>query len=311
MDKMATREAYGRALAEFGEQYDFVVMDADLTKSTRTDLFKAKFPERHINCGIAEANMVTVAAGIATTGKTVFASSFAMFAAGRAFEPIRNAIGYPHLNVKVVGSHVGISVGEDGATHQCNEDIALMRSIPGMVVMSPSDPVTTRLCVKAAIEHDGPCYIRTGRNPVPNVDGREDVDFTLGRGIVVRDGTDITLVATGYMLHNAVAAADLLAEEGVSAAVLEIHTIKPLDDELIAAYAKKTGAIVTAEEHNIRGGLGSAVCESVCASGPVPVKMVGMPDSFGRSGKFLELFEYYHMTAQDIAAAAREVLAKK
>lgn len=309
---IATRAAYGKALVKFGETVpELIVMDADLAGATMTNGFAKAFPERFLDMGIAEADMMGVAAGLAACGKKVFATSFAMFAAGRAWEQVRNSICYPRLGVKVVGSHGGLSVGEDGATHQCNEDIALMRSIPGMVVMSPSDPVTTRLCVKAAIEHDGPCYIRTGRNAVPNVDGREDVDFTLGRGIVVRDGTDVTLVATGYMLHNAVAAADLLAEEGISAAVLEIHTIKPLDDELIATYAKKTGAIVTAEEHNIRGGLGSAVCESVCASGPVPVKMVGMPDCFGRSGKFLELFEYYHMTAKDIAAAAREVLAKK
>lgn len=310
MAKTATREAYGKALVEFGAKYDFVVMDADLTKSTKTDMFKKEYPERHINTGIAEGNMISVAAGIATTGKPVFASSFAMFAAGRAYEQIRNAVGYPHLNVKVVGSHVGISVGEDGATHQCNEDIALMRTIPGMAVFSPCDAAETRACVEMALRYDGPCYIRTGRNAVENLYG-EDETFELGRGKVVRDGADVAIIATGAMVQNALEAADMLAAEGVSAAVLDIFTIKPIDKELIAEYAGKTGCLVTAEEHTICGGLGSAVCEAVCATKPVPVKMVGMPDSYGRSGKVPDLFAYYHMTAGDIAAAARAAIAAK
>lgn len=310
MAKVATREAYGKALAEFGAKYDFIVMDADLTKSTKTDIFKNAFPERHINTGIAEGNMISVASGIAATGKPVFASSFAMFAAGRAYEQIRNSVGYPHLNVKIVGSHVGISVGEDGATHQCNEDLALMRTIPGMIVMSPCDAAETRACVEAAILHDGPCYIRTGRNPGECLYS-EDEKFEIGRGKVLKDGTDVTIVATGSMVQNAVEAAEMLAADGISAAVLDIFTIKPIDKELLAEYAAKTGCMVTAEEHSICGGLGSAVCESLCGGKPVPVKMVGMPDTYGRSGKVPDLFAYFHMTAEDIAKAAKEAVACK
>ena len=311
MDKMATREAYGRALAEFGEQYDFVVMDADLTKSTRTDLFKAKFPERHINCGIAEANMVTVAAGIATTGKTVFASSFAMFAAGRAFEQVRNAIGYPHLNVKIGATHAGISVGEDGATHQCLEDFATMRSIPGMTVMQPADAVEARAMVEAAINYVGPCYMRFGRFAVPVLFDQDTYKFEWGKGRVLADGKDVTVVATGLMVEQALAARDLLAAENISARVVNIHTIKPLDEELILKCAADTGCIVTAEEHNYIGGLGSAVCECVSGNHPVPVKRVGVEDQFGRSGKVPPLLEMYGLTANNIVAKAKEAIAAK
>ncbi len=302
----ATRAAFGEAIAQLGEKYDFVVMDADLTKSTRTDIFKEKFPERHINCGIAEANMISVAAGIASTGRPVFAASFAMFSVGRAFEPIRNSVGYPHLNVKIVGSHVGISVGEDGATHQCNEDIALMRAIPEMMIFSPCDEIETKECVKAALLHNGPCYIRTGRNPVPALCERTEIDFKPGKGIVVREGKDAVIIATGYMVFGAIEAAEMLEKEGMDVAVIDIHTIKPLDEKLVCDYAKKTGAVVTAEEHNIMGGLGSAVCEALCKSGvAAKTELVGMPDCYGKSGKYLELFKDFKMTAQDIANAVK------
>lgn len=309
--KIATREAYGEALAEFGAEYDIVVMDADLSKSTKTDTFKKKFPERFLNAGIAEANMASVAAGIASTGKTVFFSSFAMFAAGRAYEPIRNSIGYPHLNVKIGASHAGISVGEDGATHQCIEDIALMRAIPGMVVLSPSDAAETRACVKAAIEHDGPVYIRLGRLNVPAIYEKETIPFALGKGIVLKDGTDVTIVSTGLMLHEALKAQAKLEEQGVSAAVIDIHTIKPLDTKLLLEYAKKTGAMVVAEEHTKFGGLGSAVCEAVSAAYPVPVKQVAIEDQFGKSGIASLLLEEYGLTAENIAAKALEAIKMK
>ena len=310
-DKIATREAYGNALAEFGSEYDFVVLDADLAAATKTGVFKKKFPERFFDCGIAEGNMMSVAAGIASTGKTVFASSFAMFAAGRAFEQIRNSIGYPHLNVKIGATHAGISVGEDGATHQCLEDIALMRSIPGMVIVNPADAVEARAAVKAALEYNGPMYLRFGRLAVPVFNDANTYKFELGKGVCLKDGTDVTIVATGLMVGMAVEAAKLLANEGINARVINIHTIKPLDKEIILAAAAQTGAIVTAEEHNIIGGLGSAVAEAVCEGCPVPVVRLGVNDSFGHSGKVPPLLEMYGLTAENIAAKAELAISLK
>ncbi len=310
-EKIATRESYGKALAELGEKYDIVVLDADLSKSTKTETFKKKFPERFINCGIAEGNMMSVAAGLATTGKIVFASSFAMFAAGRAFEQIRNSIGYPHLNVKIGATHAGLSVGEDGATHQCNEDIGLMRTIPGMVILNPADDVEARACVEAAVKHDGPVYLRFGRLAVPVVYDKDTFDFEIGKGHILSDGTDVTIAATGLMVSYAMEAKELLAAEGISARIVDICTIKPIDDELLAKCAKETGAIVTAEEHSIYGGLGSAVCESVCESCPCPVLKVGVQDTFGSSGPAKEILEYYGLTAQNIADTAKKAIALK
>ena len=312
-DKKATRESYGAALAELGEKYDFVVLDADLAAATKTGVFKKKFPERFFDCGIAEGNMVSVAAGIATTGKKVFATSFAMFAAGRAYEQIRNSIGYPHLNVNIVGTHASITVGEDGATHQCNEDLALMRTIPGMSVICPADATEAYAAVEAALLHDGPCYLRFGRFAVPNLTPEliPDYKFELGRGVTYREGKDVTIVATGFMVHLAVEAADMLAAEGIDAGVINIHTIKPLDIELIVAAAKRSGAIVTAEEHTVIGGLGAAVCEALSESYPVPVLRVGVEDKFGKSGQVPELLELYGLTAANIAAKARAAVALK
>ena len=284
-EKIATREAYGNALAEFGSDYDFVVLDADLAAATKTGIFKKKFPERFFDCGIAEGNMMCVAAGLAAAGKPVFASSFAMFAAGRAFEQIRNSIGYPHLNVKIGATHAGITVGEDGATHQCLEDIALMRSIPGMVIVNPADAVEARAAVKAALEYNGPMYLRFGRLAVPVFNDPDNYTFELGKGICLKDGSDVTIVATGVMVDMAIKASELLAAKGISARVINIHTIKPLDKEIILKAAAETGAIVTAEEHNIIGGLGSAVAEAVCEGSPVPVLRVGTNDCYGHSGK--------------------------
>lgn len=309
MAKKATRESYGNALAEFGADERIVVLDADLSKSTKTEVFKKKYPERFINMGIAEGNMMSVAAGLASCGKIVFASSFAMFAAGRAFEQIRNSIGYPHLNVKIGATHAGISVGEDGATHQCLEDIALMRSIPGMVIMNPADDIEARMCVKAAIEHDGPVYMRFGRLAVEDVNG-EDYKFEMGKGVQLADGDDAAIIATGLMVQEALKAHDMLKEEGINARVINIHTIKPLDEEIIAKAAKETGAIVTAEEHYIMGGLGSAVCETVCKTNPCPVKIIGT-DRFGQSGKPAELFEVYGLTAENIVKNVKEVIKLK
>lgn len=309
MAKRATRESYGAALVQYGADENIIVLDADLSKSTKTELFKKAYPERFINMGIAEGNMMSVAAGLAACGKTVFASSFAMFAAGRAFEQIRNSIGYPGLNVKIGATHAGISVGEDGATHQCLEDIALMRSIPNMVVLNPADDIEAMECVRAAIEHDGPVYMRFGRLAVEDVNPA-DYKFALGKGVTLADGTDVTLVATGLMVGEALKARELLAEDGISARVINIHTIKPLDEELIAKAARETGAIVTAEEHYIMGGLGSAVCEAVCKTCPVPVKIIGT-DRFGQSGKPAELFEEYGLTAANIAAQAKEAIQLK
>lgn len=310
-DKIATREAYGLALAEFGEKYDLVVMDADLSKSTKTDTFKKKFPDKFINTGIAEANMISTAAGLAACGKTVFASSFAMFAAGRAFEQVRNSVGYPHLNVKIGATHAGISVGEDGATHQCLEDIGLMRTIPGMVVLSPADAVEARAAVEAAILHDGPVYLRFGRLAVPQVFDRDTYQFTLGKGICVKEGSDATIIATGLMLFEAIDAAEQLSKEGISARVIDIHTIKPIDRDIIVKAAQETGCIVTAEEHNIFCGLGSAVAEVLVENAPVPMERIGVKDVFGRSGKPAELLKYYNMTADDIAAAVKKVMKRK
>lgn len=310
-DKMATREAYGNALAELGEKYDFVVFDADLAEATKTLIFKKKFPDRHFDCGIAEGNMVSAAAGVATTGKIPFVSTFAMFAAGRAFEQIRNSIGYPHLNVKIGATHGGISVGEDGATHQCNEDFATMRSIPGMTVICPADPVETRAVVEAAILHDGPVYMRFGRFAVPTLFDKDTFKFEIGKGIVMKDGKDVTIIANGLLVEQALLAEEALASEGISARVIDMATIKPIDRELVIRSAKETGAIVTAEEHNIIGGLGSAVCEVVSEECPVPVKRVGVKDVFGRSGKVPPLMEMYGLTAKDIAAAAKAAIALK
>ncbi len=309
MAKRATRESYGAALVQYGADENIIVLDADLSKSTKTELFKKAYPERFINMGIAEGNMMSVAAGLAACGKTVFASSFAMFAAGRAFEQIRNSIGYPGLNVKIGATHAGISVGEDGATHQCLEDIALMRSIPNMVVLNPADDIEAMECVRAAIEHDGPVYMRFGRLAVEDVNPA-DYKFELGKGVTLAEGTDVTLVATGLMVGEALKAREMLSQEGISARVINIHTIKPLDEELIVKAARETGAIVTAEEHYIMGGLGSAVCEAVCKACPVPVKIIGT-DRFGQSGKPAELFEEYGLTAANIAVQAKEAIQLK
>ena len=311
-DKIATREAYGRALAELGEKYSFVVLDADLAQATKTCLFAKAYPDRFFNCGIAEGNMMSVAAGFAASGVTAFASSFAMFAAGRAFEQIRNSIGYPHLNVKIGATHAGITVGEDGATHQCCEDLALMRTIPGMTVISPADARETYAAVEAAITTSGPFYLRLGRFPVPEVTaGIESYRFEVGRGITLREGSDVTIAANGYMVHLALEAAEMLAAEGISAEVINFHTIKPFDRELLAASAAKTGAVVSAEEHNIIGGLGSAVAEALCETVPAPLERVGVEDTFGRSGKVPLLLEYYGLTAANIAAKARAAIARK
>ena len=309
MAKRATRESYGSALVEYGADTNIVVLDADLSKSTKTDMFLKKYPERFINMGIAEGNMMSVAAGLAAAGKTVFASSFAMFAAGRAFEQVRNSIGYTNLNVKIGATHAGISVGEDGASHQCLEDIALMRSIPNMVIINPADDREAMAAVKAAIDHKGPVYMRFGRLAVEDVNG-EDYKFELGKGVEVKEGSDVSIIATGLMVGMAVKAAELLKEEGISARVINIHTIKPIDEEIITKAAKETGAIVTAEEHYIMGGLGSAVSEVVCANAPCPVKIVGT-DHFGKSGKPAELFEEYGLTPENIAAKAKEAIALK
>ena len=301
--KIATRESFGNALVELGKKHeDVVVLDADLAEATKTCIFQEEFPERHIDCGIAESNLMGVAAGLATTGKVPFASTFAMFAAGRAYEQVRNSIGYPHLNVKVCATHAGISVGEDGATHQCNEDIALMRTIPGMVVINPSDDVEARAAVEAAYEHEGPVYMRFGRLAVPVINDRPDYKFELGKGIVLREGKDLTIVATGLCVSEALEASKELSEEGVDAAVINIHTIKPIDEELLCEYAKKTGKVVTVEEHSIIGGLGAAVCEVLSEKCPTPVKRIGINDCFGESGPGPELIHKYGIDKEGIKA---------
>ena len=307
--KIATRESYGNALAELGKEHeDVVVLDADLAAATKTGVFKKVFPERHIDCGIAESNMMGVAAGLAAAGKVPFASSFAMFAAGRAFEQVRNSIGYPHLNVKIGATHAGISVGEDGATHQCNEDIALMRTIPGMVVINPSDDVEARAAVKAAYEHQGPVYMRFGRLAVPVINDREDYKFEIGKGVVLREGKDLTIFASGLPVGNCLEAAEMLAVDGIEAKVVNIHTIKPLDEELVVAAAKETGKVVTVEEHSVIGGLGSAICDVLCEKAPMAVKKIGIQDTFGESGPAVELLKKYGLDAEGIYKSIKEFL---
>ena len=299
--KIATRDSYGNALAELGAEHkDLVVLDADLAAATKTGVFKKAFPERHIDCGIAECNMMGVAAGLATTGLVPFASSFAMFAAGRAFEQVRNSIGYPHLNVKIGATHAGISVGEDGASHQCNEDIALMRTIPGMVVINPSDDVEAKAAVRAAYEHDGPVYLRFGRLAVPVINDRPDYKFELGKGVVLREGKDLTIVATGLPVSECLEAAEKLAADGIDAKVINIHTIKPLDEDLIVAAAKGTGKVVTVEEHSVIGGLGSAVCDVLAEKAPTKVLKIGVNDTFGESGPAVELLKKYGLDTEGI-----------
>ena len=311
-EKIATRESYGAALAALGEKHDFLVLDADLSKSTKTEVFKKKFPDRFYNCGIAEGNMVCVAAGIASTGRPVFASSFAMFASGRAFEQIRNCIGYPHLNVKIGATHAGITVGEDGATHQCNEDIAIMRTIPGMTIINPADANEALYATEAALLHNGPVYLRFGRYAVPNFTADiPDYKFELGKGVKYTDGNDVTIVATGLMVAFAMEAYEQLKSEGINARVVNIHTIKPIDRELLVESAKATGAVVTCEEHSIIGGLGSAVCEVLSEEYPVPIVRVGVRDEFGRSGKVPELLKMYGLTSDDIASAAKRAVTLK
>ena len=305
----ATRVSYGEALVKYGKDERVVVLDADLSKSTMTNTFKQEYPERFINCGIAEANMMCVAAGLATTGKIAFASTFAMFAAGRAFEQIRNTIGYPSLNVKIGATHAGISVGEDGATHQCLEDLALMRTIPGMVIINPADDIEAQLAVKAAIDHNGPVYMRFGRLAVEDVNGA-DYKFELGKGVTLKDGNDASIIATGLMVQEAMKAAEMLKADGIDARVINIHTIKPIDKDIIIKASRETGAIVTAEEHYIMGGLGSAVSEVVCEHAPCPVKIIGT-DRYGKSGKPVELFKEYGLTAENIAEKVKEIVKMK
>ena len=310
-EKIATREAYGSALVELAEKYDFIVLDADLAEATKTVKFKKAYPDRFFDCGIAEGNMISVAAGVATTGKTVFASSFAMFAAGRAFEQVRNSVGYPHLNVKIGATHAGITVGEDGATHQCNEDIALMRTIPGMTIINPSDAVEAKAAVEAALSVNGPFYLRFGRFAVPTLNDTPDYKFELGKGVQMADGSDVTVVASGLTVHMALEAREALAAEGISARVINIHTIKPIDRDILVKAAKETGAIVTAEEHNIIGGLGSAVAEVLCEECPVPMLRVGMKDTYGHSGNVPALLEAYGITPAVIAEQAKKAIQLK
>ena len=307
VQKIATREAYGKALAEFGAQYpNLVVLDADLANATKTNTFQKAFPERHIDCGIAECDMMGIAAGLSTVGKIPFASTFAMFAAGRAYEIIRNSIAYPKANVKICATHAGITVGEDGASHQCLEDIALMRVIPGMVVINPSDAVEARAAVQAAIEYVGPVYLRFGRAAVPVINDREDYKFEIGKGVLLREGTDVTIVATGICVSAALEAAEKLAEDGINAEVINIHNIKPLDEELIIKSAKKTGKVVTAEEHSIIGGLGGAVSEALSEKAPTPVCRIGMNDIFGESGSAGALVAKYGLDADGIYSKVKE-----
>ena len=306
LEKIATRESYGNALVELGKEHeDLVVLDADLAEATKTGMFKKAFPERHIDCGIAECNMIGVAAGIAATGKVPFASSFAMFAAGRAFEQVRNSVGYPKLNVKIGATHAGISVGEDGATHQCNEDIALMRTIPGMIVINPSDDVEAKAAVKAAYEHVGPVYLRFGRLAVPVINDNAEYKFEIGKAITLREGTDVTIIATGLEVSESLAAAEKLAADGISAEVINMHTIKPLDEAAVVAAAAKTGKIVTVEEHSVIGGLGSAVCDVVAEKAPAKVMKIGVNDTFGESGPAVELIKKYGLDADSIYAKVK------
>ena len=307
--KIATRESYGNALVEIGKEHDdVVVLDADLAAATKTGIFKKEFPDRHIDCGIAEANMMGIAAGLSTCGKVPFASTFAMFAAGRAFEQVRNTIGYPHLNVKIGATHAGISVGEDGATHQCNEDIALMRTIPGMTIINPCDDIEARAAVKAAYEMDGPVYLRFGRLAAPVIN-KEDYQFEIGKGVMMREGSDVTIVATGLMVSNVLEAAEKLADDGINAEVINIHTIKPLDEDMIIESAKKTGRVITVEEHSVIGGLGSAVCDALCEKSPTPVTKLGVNDMFGHSGPALELLKEFKLDGDGIYSQVKNIMA--
>lgn len=311
MAKVATREAYGLALAEFGANENIVVLDADLSKSTYTVTFKKAFPERHFNMGIAESNMVAAACGMATCGKVVFASTFAIFAAERACEQVRNSACYPKLNVKICATHAGLSVGEDGASHQCIEDLSIMRSIPNLTVVQPCDAASTRACIKAAIETDGPFYVRLGRLAVEDVYSQDTIPFEIGKGNMLSDGKDVTIIASGLMVQEAIAARQLLQDEGISARVIDMHTIKPIDRDIIIKASKETGAIVTAEEHTVLGGLGGAVAEVVATSAPCIMRMVGVKDKFGKSGKPATLLKEYGLTAEEIVAKAKDAIANK
>ena len=305
--KKATREGYGDGLVEAGQEFDnLVVLDADLAEATKTCVFKKAFPDRHIDCGIAESNMMGVAAGLAATGKVPFASSFAMFTAGRAFEQVRNSIGYPHLNVKIGATHAGISVGEDGATHQCNEDIALMRTIPGMVIINPSDYVEAKEAVKAVCKYDGPCYLRFGRLAVPVINDKEDYKFEIGKAVTFREGKDVTIIASGLTVSASLEAAELLAKDGIEAKVINMHTIKPIDAEAVIEAAKQTGKVVTVEEHSVIGGLGSAVCDVLAENYPVKVKKIGINDKFGESGPAAELVKKYGLDGESIYKTVKE-----
>ena len=307
--KIATRQSYGETLVELGKEHDnLVVLDADLAEATKTAIFKKEFPDRHIDCGIQEADMIGIAAGLASCGKVPFCSTFAMFAAGRAYEQVRNSVGYPHLNVKIGATHAGISVGEDGATHQCLEDIALMRVIPGMVVINPADAVEARAAVIAAYEYDGPVYLRFGRLAVPVINDRPDYKFEWGKGYVVKEGTDVTIIATGLEVAAAIDAAELLEKEGINAEIVNIHTIKPIDKDLIVKEAEKTGKVVTVEEHSVIGGLGSAVCEVLSENHPLPVKRIGVYDRFGESGPAVELLHKYKLDGEGIAEQVKGYL---
>ncbi|MBS6861246.1 MAG: transketolase [Clostridiales bacterium] len=311
MVKLATRESFGKAIAELADQYpDVVVLDADLAAATKTGIFKKAHPERFIDCGIAECNMIGIAAGLAACGKIPFAASFAMFSAGRAFEQVRNSVGYPHLNVKIVGSHAGISVGEDGATHQCCEDIGLMRTIPGMVILNPADHYEMLAAVKAAIEYQGPVYLRLGRLAVESVNNNDDYKFEIGKGITLRDGSDITVIATGLLVGEAVKAADALKAEGISVRVIDMHTIKPLDKELVLKAAKETGKIITAEEHNVIGGLGDAVASVLAEELPTPLVKIGVNDEFGYSGPATELLKEFGLCTSHIQEVVKKTLGK-
>ena len=307
--KIATRQSYGETLVELGKEHDnLVVLDADLAEATKTAFFKKEFPDRHIDCGIQEADMIGIAAGLASCGKVPFCSTFAMFAAGRAYEQVRNSVGYPHLNVKIGATHAGISVGEDGATHQCLEDIALMRVIPGMVVINPADAVEARAAVIAAYEYDGPVYLRFGRLAVPVINDRPDYKFEWGKGYVGKEGTDVTIIATGVEVAAAIDAAELLEKEGINAEIVNIHTIKPIDKDLIVKEAEKTGKVVTVEEHSVIGGLGSAVCEVLSENHPLPVKRIGVYDRFGESGPAVELLHKYKLDGEGIAEQVKGYL---
>ncbi len=309
--KIATRESYGNALKDLAEEFpNLVVLDADLAAATKTGIFKKAYPDRHIDCGIAESNMMGVAAGLSLTGKIPFVSSFAMFAAGRAFEQVRNSIGYPHLNVKIGATHAGITVGEDGATHQCNEDIALMRTIPGMTVIVPSDDIEAKAAVRAAIEYVGPVYIRFGRAAVPVINDKPDYKFEMGKGVCLKEGKDVTIIATGICVDSALQAAEMLKADGIDAEVINIHTIKPLDADIVVNSAKKTGKVVTVEEHSVIGGLGSAVCDVLAEKCPVPVKKLGMQDIFGESGSASALVEKYKLDGKGVCADIKAFLGK-